>query len=153
LQDRIFRPEEIAAIRLAYEEALRALKPAGCSEVRQEIVGKKIVEIAQRGERNPARIRALAFKELGVPLLLSASETSDLNQGADNRSSDVIVVDWKAITTAPFDRDLKLAVLDCDGAHALVFPCRRILNGWINSETDRQIDVRPTHWRDWRGVI
>jgi hypothetical protein len=56
---------------------------------------------------------------------------------------------WQPIATAPFDRDLELAVLDGDGTHALVFPCRRILGGWMNSQTRAQIEVRPTHWRDW----
>jgi hypothetical protein len=56
---------------------------------------------------------------------------------------------WQPISTAPFDRDLELAVLDRDGPHALVFACRRILSGWINAETKQRIDVRPTHWREW----
>jgi hypothetical protein len=36
-------------------------------------------------------------------------------------------VEWHTIATAPFDRDLELAVIGYDGTHALVFPCRRIL--------------------------
>ena len=56
---------------------------------------------------------------------------------------------WHVISTAPFDRDLELAVLDTDGPHALVFPCRRILRGWVKAETRKIIDVRPTHWREW----
>ena len=36
---------------------------------------------------------------------------------------------WQSISTAPCDCDLELAVLDDDGAHALIFPCRRILGG------------------------
>jgi hypothetical protein len=56
---------------------------------------------------------------------------------------------WQSISTAPFDRDLELAVLDEDGVHALVFPCRRILDGWENSQTNARIEIRPTHWRDW----
>jgi hypothetical protein len=58
---------------------------------------------------------------------------------------------WHAISTAPFDRDLELAVLDTDGPHALAFPCRRILHGWVKLETRKMIDVRPTHWREWAG--
>jgi hypothetical protein len=58
---------------------------------------------------------------------------------------------WYAISTAPFDRDLELAVLDRDGSHALVFPCRRILHGWVKAETRKTIDVRPTHWWEWAG--
>jgi hypothetical protein len=57
---------------------------------------------------------------------------------------------WQPIATAPFDRDLRLAVIDQQGeAHALVFPCRRILGGWLKAETKAHIDVDPTHWREW----
>ena len=56
---------------------------------------------------------------------------------------------WHAISTAPFDRDLGLAVLDTEGPHTLVFPCRRILHGWVKAETREIIEVRPTHWREW----
>ena len=56
---------------------------------------------------------------------------------------------WQPILTAPFDRDLELAVMDGEGAHALVFRCRRVANGWIDAATGRRIDVSPTHWRDW----
>jgi hypothetical protein len=56
---------------------------------------------------------------------------------------------WQPISSAPFGRDLELAVLDADGAHALVFPCKRVPGGWINAATKRWIDVRPTHWREW----
>lgn len=56
---------------------------------------------------------------------------------------------WEQISSAPFDRDLELAVLDRDGAHPLVFPCRRLLTGWIKSETRERVEVSPTHWREW----
>jgi hypothetical protein len=56
---------------------------------------------------------------------------------------------WQLISTAPFDLDLELAVIDGDGAHALVFACRRIFDGWIKSETGERLDVHPTHWREW----
>ncbi len=58
-------------------------------------------------------------------------------------------MEWKPISTAPFDRDLELAVIGYDGPHSLVFPCRRVLNGWVSAETKKLIDVRPTHWREW----
>ncbi len=60
--------------------------------------------------------------------------------------------DWQPIATAPFDRDLRLAVIDQQGiAHALVFPCRRVLGGWLKAETKARIDVDPTHWQEWKG--
>jgi len=54
---------------------------------------------------------------------------------------------WQPISSAPFDRDL--AVIDGDGPHALVFPCRRALGGWTKAETKKRIDVQPTDWRPW----
>jgi len=56
---------------------------------------------------------------------------------------------WRIITSAPFDRDLELAVIDADGAHTLVFPCRRVAGGWVKAESREWLDVDPTHWREW----
>ena len=58
---------------------------------------------------------------------------------------------WHPIATAPFDRDLELAVVEGNDTHALVFRCRRARNGWINAATGQPIDVDPTHWRAWQG--
>lgn len=58
---------------------------------------------------------------------------------------------WMEIASAPFDRELELAVIGQQGIHRLVFPCRRILGGWMNSINDDRIpDLEPTHWRAWR---
>ena len=57
--------------------------------------------------------------------------------------------EWQSIKSAPFDCDLELAVINHDGVHGLVFPCRRVLDGWIKAETRERIDVQPTHWREW----
>jgi hypothetical protein len=57
---------------------------------------------------------------------------------------------WKPIDTAPFNRDLELAVLDSTGKHIVAFPCRLTGNGWIDAETNKQVYyMLPTHWRDW----
>jgi isoaspartyl peptidase/L-asparaginase-like protein (Ntn-hydrolase superfamily) len=74
----------------------------------------------------------------------------DLHQSAARTSSRIKAACGKSISTAPFDRDLELAVIDDDGPHALVFPCRRILRGWVKSETEERVDVHPMHWRDWQ---
>ncbi len=59
-------------------------------------------------------------------------------------------MEWKPIIIAPFDRDLEVAVIDYAGIHALAFPCRRHLHGWIDSQTKKLIfGLRPTHWRAW----
>ena len=56
---------------------------------------------------------------------------------------------WQRISNAPFDIDIQLAVIDRDGPHMLVFPCRRTLRGWIKVENGERIVINPTHWRPW----
>ena len=62
-----------------------------------------------------------------------------------------LVRGYQPISSAPFDRDLELAVIDYDGVHALVFPCRRILGGCMNAESKVKLyGLRPTQWREWQ---
>jgi len=64
------------------------------------------------------------------------------------------MVEWQPIETAPFDRDLELAVLDSVGLHSLVFPCHRTLGGWwVNAKTTARVNVYPTHWREWDDAV
>lgn len=46
---------------------------------------------------------------------------------------------------------LRLAVINSSGEapHALAFPCRRIVGGWMKALTKERIEVYPTHWRPW----
>jgi hypothetical protein len=64
--------------------------------------------------------------------------------------ADEFIIDWKPIDTAPFDRDVELAIINGDGKHALTFPCRRTIGGWVNAATKKQLYfILPTHWRLW----
>lgn len=56
---------------------------------------------------------------------------------------------WERIVTAPYDRDLELAVIEDGRVHRLVFPCRRTAAGWIKSPTGERVAIDPTHWRHW----
>jgi len=56
---------------------------------------------------------------------------------------------WHPISTAPFDRDLELAIIDSNGVRIITFPRRRVLGGWIKAEIKTRVELRPTHWRDW----
>jgi hypothetical protein len=56
---------------------------------------------------------------------------------------------WQPISSAPFDQDLELSVIEANEAHALVFPCRRMVSGWLNVKMNAQVFVSPTHWRRW----
>lgn len=59
---------------------------------------------------------------------------------------------WHSIATAPDDQDLELAVIDDEGPHALVFPCRKTKDGWADCSSGKRVDVHPTHWREWRHL-
>jgi hypothetical protein len=61
------------------------------------------------------------------------------------------IMEWKPIDTAPFDRDLELAVIDSRGTRLVAFACRRLPdNSWLDVETNKRVCyIRPTHWRDW----
>jgi len=56
---------------------------------------------------------------------------------------------WEVIATAPYDRDLELAVVEGDQVHRLIFACRRVPSGWIKVATRERLVVSPTHWRPW----
>jgi hypothetical protein len=56
---------------------------------------------------------------------------------------------WQPICTAPYGCNLELSVIERDIPYPLVFPCRRVLHGWVNAETMSPVDVHPTHWRPW----
>jgi hypothetical protein len=59
---------------------------------------------------------------------------------------------WETISTAPYDRDLEIAVIEGDHVHTLVFACRRAPGGWLRATTHQRILVNPTHWRLWDKV-
>lgn len=64
LQNVPLGPEEVADLVAAYERTLKALWLVDRNDPITEIVAKKIVELAQRGVRDPAAISQLAIKEL-----------------------------------------------------------------------------------------
>jgi hypothetical protein len=80
------------------------------------------------------------------------AKLSEIKAGAD-KLPDNPQMDWQTIATAPFDRDLELAVMDARGTHCLVFPCRRVLRGWVKAEDAAPVTVHPTHWREWNYSV
>jgi len=57
---------------------------------------------------------------------------------------------WSPVASAPFERDLEVAVIDGNGAHVIVFPCRRVLGGWVKAASGQRLVFSPTHWRPWQ---
>jgi hypothetical protein len=66
LQNSPLGPDEIAILTDAYEQTLGKLSLADRNDPVKETVAKKIIELGQRGVRDPKEISALAIKELGV---------------------------------------------------------------------------------------
>jgi hypothetical protein len=57
---------------------------------------------------------------------------------------------WLPISTAPFESDLEVCVIEGQEVHALAFPCRRSGTKWVDAATKKPFDIQPTHWRIWR---
>ena len=66
LNGKSFGPEEVARLDAAYQATLRALQLVDRYDPITEIVAEKIIEVGQRGIRDPAQISARAMEELGV---------------------------------------------------------------------------------------
>ncbi len=56
---------------------------------------------------------------------------------------------WETISTAPYNRDLELAVIEGGRVHPLIFACLRAPSGWVKVATRERVLVNPTHWRPW----
>jgi hypothetical protein len=64
LKNGVFGPDEIKVLTTAYEEALRALGLKDRSDPATEMIARRIIELAQCGERDPARLREYAIRGL-----------------------------------------------------------------------------------------
>ena len=64
LQTRAFDPEDIKIITAAFEDALRELKLVDRSDPLTEIVAKRMIEIAEQGERDPHRLKDRTLRAL-----------------------------------------------------------------------------------------
>jgi hypothetical protein len=71
LEHTVFGPFDIEAMSRAYDAALTALGLVDRSDPVTEIVAKKIIAIAQTGERDPVRLSKLAIEQLGIPVVIS----------------------------------------------------------------------------------
>ena len=61
-------------------------------------------------------------------------------------------LEWRKIATAPFDREIELAVID--GTVGVVDgPCLRHGDGWLDARTLMPVTVRATHWRYRRPAV
>jgi hypothetical protein len=61
-------------------------------------------------------------------------------------------VEWREIASAPFDREIELAVIDGE-VSLLGGSCLRHGEGWLDAETLMPVAVTATHWRYRRPAL
>ena len=66
LQNVPMGPEEIARLTTAYEETLRTTGLVDRNDPITEMIARKIIEIGQRGVRDPMLLSELTIKEMGI---------------------------------------------------------------------------------------
>lgn len=66
IKDRAFSPEIAKIMGEAYDRATRSLHDRGQPVVVQEIIAKRIVDLANFGERDPQKIASMALESLGI---------------------------------------------------------------------------------------
>jgi hypothetical protein len=66
LQGRVFSPEHTHVLGLAFDKVCAGLHDRGQPAVVQEIIAKRIVDLAMLGERDPDRLAQKALQALGI---------------------------------------------------------------------------------------
>src|SRR5262249_14713948 len=61
LKNHAFGPDEIRVLTTAFEDTLRSLHLANRGDPVTEIIARRIIELAQQGERDPVRLREHAI--------------------------------------------------------------------------------------------
>jgi hypothetical protein len=64
LENHVFGPDEITVLTTAFEDTLRMLRLVDRADPATEIIARKIIELAQQGERDPVRLRERAIQSL-----------------------------------------------------------------------------------------
>jgi hypothetical protein len=63
-KNKAFEPEAITVMTDAYTDVCRTLGVSDRDHPRADVVAKKVIEFAQRGERDPARLRDYVLEAL-----------------------------------------------------------------------------------------
>ena len=62
LENHAFGPDEIRVLTTAFEDTLRTLRLTNRGDPVTEIIARKIIELAQQGERDPVQLRERAIE-------------------------------------------------------------------------------------------
>jgi len=66
LQNLPMGPDEIARLTTAYEQTLRIIGLVDRNDPITEMIARKIIEIGQKGVRDPMLLSELTIKEMGI---------------------------------------------------------------------------------------
>ena len=86
LKGSAFDPEQIKVMTEAYEATLKSLHLKAGTDSINEIIAKKIVNIAQANEHDPKRICARTIKELGIQDLANSQKFCEGSPRSECRS-------------------------------------------------------------------
>ena len=64
LENHAFGPDKITILTSAFDDALRRLRLADRADPATEVVARKIIELAQQGERDPIQLSERAIQAL-----------------------------------------------------------------------------------------
>ena len=73
LEQGVFGPEATAAMGEAFDTAFKQLHCVGQPEVVRELIAKRIIASASKGELDPARLRRAALSGLALTKMLPAA--------------------------------------------------------------------------------
>jgi hypothetical protein len=76
LRDAAFEPRDIQALSMAFEDVCKALNVSDARS--REAIAVRIIELAQRGERSPTRLRDRVLREAGQADLVEAASSTPL---------------------------------------------------------------------------
>ena len=65
--ERGFHPEAVERLTTAYEAALKVMRLTNRDDPITQIIAQRIIEIAQTGVHDPAKLCAAALKDFDVP--------------------------------------------------------------------------------------
>ncbi len=67
LEGEAFQPEDVAIMGNVFEDVLKELGLVDRDDPVTTLIAKKVIEIAQAGERDPARLKQLTLQAFGRP--------------------------------------------------------------------------------------
>ena len=69
IKEGAFGPEIVSAMAAAFEDVRKTMEASGRSDVAQETIAAKIIELARTGETDPVVLREMALSEFGLSRL------------------------------------------------------------------------------------